>query len=137
MTNITEQFLKIVYKVSMKLKNIVKTAGIPVLISSLCCLGPLILVVFGLGTVSFAASLSDTLYGQYRWGFRIVGLLLLGGSLFIYFRKRGICTLDKAKKRKNEVINTILIVLIAGIVAYILWLYVIVHYLGVWFGVWA
>ena len=94
------------------------------------------MVLLGLGTVSFAASLSDVLYGQYKWVFRGVGLLLLAVALVIYFRKKNICTLDDVKKNRRKVVNTILIVLIASIAAYILWLYVIVHIIGAFLEIW-
>lgn len=107
------------------------------LVASLCCLTPLVLVMFGLGSVAFAASLADTLYGTYKWAFRLTGLLLLGIGLFLYFRSRGICTLDDAKRRRNEIINKTLLALIIAIIAYIIFLYVIVHYAGVWLDIWA
>lgn len=122
----------------MKLKELLKVTGIPVLIASLCCLSPLVLLSFGLATASFAGSLSDTLYGEYKWVFRSVGLVLLAISAFIYFRRtKGICTIDQAKKRRQEIINTILIFLIAGIIGYAFFLYGVVHYAGVFLGVWA
>jgi len=120
----------------MKLKEILKITWAPVVAASLCCLSPVILVLFGLGTVSFGSSLADTLYGDNKWIFRGVGLALLALSLFLYYRKKGVCTLDQAKKRKNEIINTILITLIGAVIGYIVFLYVIVHFAGVWLGLW-
>lgn len=121
----------------MKLKELIKVSSFPVVVASLCCLSPLILVVFGLGTVSAAASLSDTLYGNYKWVFRGVGLLLLALSIVLYLRRsKKICTLRQAKRRFNEVANTILLVLIAGVIGYVFFLYVVVHYAGVFLGVW-
>ncbi len=120
----------------MKIKEVLRITGIPVVAASLCCLSPVILVLFGLGTVSFASTLADTLYGDYKWVFRGVGLLLLLVSLILYFRKRGVCTLDQAKKRRNEIINTAFVTLIAGVIGYIFFLYVVVHYIGVWFDIW-
>lgn len=121
----------------MKLKEILKISSIPVVIASLCCLSPVILVIFGIGTLGFATSLADTLYGEYKWLFRIAGLLAMGISLIIYFRrKKGICTIDEAKRRKNEIINTIALTVIACVVGYIFFLYVVVHYAGVYLNIW-
>lgn len=120
----------------VKLKEILKITGLPVLFASLCCLSPIILLLFGFGTVSYMASLSDVLYGQYKWWFRSFGLFLLLISLIIYFRKKKICTIEQAKKRRNEIINTLLIVLISAVLFYIVWLYVIVHYWGVFLNLW-
>ncbi len=122
----------------MKWKELLKVTGLPVLFASLCCLSPLILVLLGLSTVSFASSLADTFYGDYKWLFRITGLILLAITTYLYLRRqKGICTLDEAKKRRKEIINTILVVLIAGVLGYIFFLYVVVHYAGVFFDLWA
>jgi len=121
----------------IKPRELFKVAGVPVVVASLCCLAPVILVLFGFSTVAFAASFSDVLYGQYKWLFRGVGLALLAVSLYFYLtRQKGICTLDDVKKRRNEVINIILAVLVAGVLGYIIWLYVIVEIIGILLGIW-
>ncbi len=125
------------YTICMTSKELLKLTGLPVIAASLCCLSPLILVAFGLSTATFAASLADTLYGDYRWAFRAVGLILLVWSLALYFRRqKGICTLDEAKKRRQEIVNTTLIAVIVAIVGYSIFLYVVVHYAGLPFGIW-
>jgi len=122
----------------MKLKELFKLTGIPVLVASLCCLSPLLLVLVGLSTVSFASSLADVFYGDYKWVFRAVGALLLVITLLYHFRKKkGICTLDSAKRHRREIINTVILASITGILGYIFFLYVVVHYAGVFLGVWA
>ena len=119
------------------LKEVLKITGIPILVASLCCLAPVVLVVFGLGTVTLASSLAGTLYGQYKWVFRAAGLALLGISLLLYLRrKKGICTLDEAKKRRNEILNIVMLTLTAAVVGYVVWLYVVVEYLGKLLNIW-
>ncbi len=121
----------------MKIKEIFKVSSIPVAVASLCCLSPIILVVLGIGTVSFASSLADTLYGSYKWYFRIAGLLAMIIALVLYLRRtKGICTMDEVKKRRNEIINIVSIVVISSVVGYIIFLYVILHYLGVFLNLW-
>ena len=120
----------------MKVKELLKLTWIPVVGASLCCLSPIIIVLLGLGTVSFGTSLADTLYGDYKWWFRAFGIVLLIASVVLYYRKKGVCTLDQAKKKRNEIINTVLISLLLGIAGYVFFLYVIVHYIGVWMGLW-
>lgn len=120
----------------MKLKEILKLTWIPVVGASLCCLSPVLVVLLGLGTVSFGTSLADTLYGDYKWLFRGFGLVLLAVSIALYYRKKGVCTLDQAKRKKNEIINTILLSLAIGALGYVFFLYVVVHYIGVWMGLW-
>lgn len=120
-----------------KIKEILKISSLPVLIASLCCLSPVILVLLGISTVSFGSSLADTLYGEYKWAFRAVGLLALAGSLIFYLRRaKGICTLDDAVRRKNEIINYIALAVVVGVLGYLFFLYVVVHYLGVWLTLW-
>jgi len=121
----------------MKIREIITLTGIPVVLASLCCLSPLVLAALGLSTISFASSLADTLYGEYKWAFRAVGIFSLVLFLVLYFRAQGICTLDAARRKKNIIINTVLIALTVGILGYLFWLYVVVHYVGVWLGVWS
>lgn len=105
--------------------------------ASLCCLSPVILVLLGLGSVSFASSLADTLYGEYKWYFRIAGLVAMALALFFYFyRTKGVCTIDEAKRRRNEIINMVALTLIACVIGYIFFLYVVVHYIGVFLDLW-
>lgn len=118
-------------------KDLFTITWFPVVIASLCCLTPVILVLFGLSTVAFATSLADTLYGQYKWWFRLTGLVLLTASLVIYLRRsKGICTIDQAKQRRNEIINLAFLVLSVGVIGYILWLYVGVEIIGYLLGIW-
>jgi hypothetical protein len=121
-----------------KLKDLFKISSVPVVLASLCCLSPLLLVLLGISTVSFASSLADTFYGEYKWWFRVAGLLSLAGALYVYLtRTKGICTLDEVKKRRNEIINIVALTITAGVLGYLFFLYVIVHYIGAWMGLWA
>jgi hypothetical protein len=118
-------------------KTLFKISSIPVLFASLCCLSPIILVLVGVSTVSFASSLADTLYGEYKWVFRGIGLLTLIGALIFYFRRaKGICTFDEVKRRRNEIINTVAMSLIVGVLGYVFFLYIVVHYIGVFLNLW-
>lgn len=118
-------------------KDTFKIISVPVVIASLCCLSPVILVLFGLSTAAFAGSLANTLYGSYKWLFRIAGLLLLTASIILYLRRqKGICTLDEAKKHRNEIINVVLVAVSTAIIGYVIWLYVIVEYIGKLLNIW-
>jgi len=125
-------------KISDKQKSFLKKiVPATAFIGGLCCFTPVILVLTGLGTVAFAASLSNILYGTYKWVFRGIALLFIAGALFWYFYKtEKICTLHAAKKKRREIINFALITLIIAVVAYIIWLYVIVEIMGIVFGIW-
>lgn len=124
--------------VHMNVKDVLKISSVPVVIASLCCLSPVILVLLGLGTVSFGASLADTLYEGYKWYFRTAGMVALLISLVLYLRRtKGICTIDEAKRRRNEIINIVALTVVAGVVGYLVFLYVIVHYVGVFLNLWS
>lgn len=120
----------------MRIKELLRLTWLPVVGASMCCLSPVILVLFGLGTAAVGGSLADTLYGEYKWGFRSLGLLLLLVSIVLFYRKKGVCTLDQAKKKRNEILNTVVASLIVGTAGYMFFLYVVVHYIGVWMGLW-
>ncbi len=121
----------------MHIKELLKISSLPVLLASLCCLSPVILVLVGVASASFASSLADTLYGDYKWVFRGVGIVALLLSLYYYLtRKKGICTIDEAKRRRNEIINYLALTLIVGVLGYLFFLYVVVHYIGVWLALW-
>ena len=120
----------------MKLKEIIKLTSPSVLVASLCCLSPLLLFVFGFGSLSFVSGLADVFYYEYKWWFRGAGLLLLITSLVLHFRKKGICTLNDAKRNKNKVINIALMALFSGVIFYLFFLYVVVHYIGKGFNLW-
>ncbi len=114
-----------------------KITRLPVLLASLCCLSPIILMLLGLATASFASSLADTLYGDYKWVFRGVGFGALLLSLYFYLtRQKGICTIDEVKRRRNEVLNYLALTIIGGVLGYMFFLYVVVHYWGVWLNLW-
>lgn len=119
-----------------KVKELFQITGIPVFIASLCCLAPVVLVVAGISTVAFAASLTNLLDGQYRWLFVLLGIISLATSLVLYFRKRGICTLDQALKKRNEIINKTLLSLIGGGIIYYLFFFVFIQWAGRILNIW-
>ncbi len=108
------------------------------LIGGLCCVTPIVLVMVGLASISVAADLGNVLYGNYRWLFRGAALGFLAIALFVYFRRRGICTLDQARRERQRIVNTALLVLTVAVGIYIFWTYIAVHYWGIAVGLpWA
>ncbi|MFQ5694888.1 MAG: hypothetical protein ACE5HB_02775 [Terriglobia bacterium] len=107
-------------------------------IGGLCCLTPIVLVLLGLATASAAADLGNVLYGEYRWAFRLTGLGFLAGALVLYFRSRGVCTLEQAKRERNRILNAALLALVTATGVYFFWTYVVLHYWGIAAGLpWA
>jgi alpha-1,6-mannosyltransferase len=119
-------------------KTIFALSSIVGLAGGLCCVTPIVLVTIGVASVSTAAAFGNVLYGDYRWGFRLLGLAILAGSLVRYFRKQGVCTLDQVKRRRNWLVNVSLLALIGSTTVYTFWTYVVVHYWGIAAGLpWA
>ena len=119
-------------------KGIFLISALAGIIGGLCCVTPIVLVMLGLASLAVATDLGNVLYGQYRWLFRGGALVFLALALFFYFRSRGICTLDGARRERNRIINTSLLVLIFAVGIYIFWTYVAVHYWGIAVGLpWA
>ena len=107
------------------------------IIASMCCLPSVILVLFGLASVSSAAALSNSLYwGEDGYGWFRPTMLILAAifvliGLVIHFRSRGICTLDQAKRARRKIINTSLLVIIISYISYLLLNYVILTEIGI------
>jgi len=109
-------------------------------IASMCCLPSVVLVMFGIASVSTGAALSDTLYwGEdgYSW-FRplmlaIAAITVCVGLVF-YFRSRGICTIDQAKRERRKIINTSIMIIIISYLSYLLLNYVILTEIGILLG---
>lgn len=118
-------------------KSLIRIISGSAIIASMCCLPSVILVLFGLASVSSAAALSNSLYwGEdgYEW-FRPTMLILAAIfvliGLLIHFRSRGICTLDQAKQARRKIVNTSLMVIIISYVSYLLLNYVILTEIGI------
>ena len=120
-------------------KSLMKIISGSAIIASMCCLPSVVLVMFGLASVSSAAALSNKLYwGEDRFGWFRPAMLLLSLmfvviGLVIHFRNQGICTLDQVKRERRRVINTALFVLIISFLAYLVLNYVILTELGLLF----
>ena len=104
--------------------------------ASMCCLPSVIWVLFaGSSAIVAADQLSNNLYYSWvRYALYAVSLSMVAIGLVIYFRKRGVCSLDDVKKERRKVINTSLAVFTASIIAYLFWNFVILEILGIAIG---
>jgi hypothetical protein len=108
------------------------------LLGGLCCLAPIVMVLFGMATISTAVSVGNVLYGDYKWAFRAAALLFIAVGLVMYFRRRGICTLAQARRQRNRILNLLLLGLVTACCVYVSWTYVVLHYWGIAAGLpWA
>ena len=110
--------------------------GISAVISSLCCLPSVIWVLFaGSSAIVAADSLSNELYySSFRYLLYSISFVLLIVGVILFFRNKGICTLNDAKKNKNRIINTTLMVFSLSIVVYLIWNFVVLELLGIAVG---
>ena len=123
--------------VSNDVKSLWKWIGGSAFLASMCCFPSVVLVLFGLASVSSAAALSNDLYWGTNgmWWFRPLLLTLSAGlvalGLVLYFRSDGICSLDEVKRQRKRIINTSLLVFSLSIITYILFNFVILTEIGV------
>tara|TARA_B100001093_G_scaffold49990_1_gene42505 strand:+ start:7134 stop:7586 length:453 start_codon:yes stop_codon:yes gene_type:complete len=110
------------------------------LIASMCCLPSVVLVMFGLATVSTGAALSNTLYwggdgfGWFRGSMLLFALTCVVIGLIVFFRNQGICSFDEVKRNRRKIVNTSLLVLSTSYLLYLLFNYVILTELGIAIG---
>ena len=110
--------------------------GVSAVISSLCCLPSVIWVLFaGYSAIVAADSLSNNLYySPFRYLLYLISTLFLLAGLILFFKKKGICTLNDAKKNQRYVINTSLAVFTITIIVYLIWNYLILEVIGLLVG---
>ncbi len=106
-----------------ELKKGVKTGFWSGILASLCCVGPLVIVLFGLGSVSFALSLS-----QYRPYFLGLGFLFMIGAIFLHLNKKNKtcdinCFSAEGLKREKKFIISVVVCMA---VIYVFALYILV-----------
>ena len=119
-------------------KAIVLVSSLGAFVGGLCCLTPIAVVLFGLAGISVANDLGNTLYGDYKWHFRVAALVFLTAGLVVYFRRRGVCSLDEARRQRNRILNVALLSLFTCGSVYVFWNYVALHYWGIAAGLpWA
>lgn len=123
--------------VSSDVKSLWKWISGSAFLASMCCFPSIVLVMFGLASISSAAALSNDLYwgtngmGWFRPMLLVLSTLLVLIGLVMYFRKEGICSLDEARRQRKRILNTSLLVLSLSLVSYIVFNFVILTEIGV------
>ncbi len=89
-----------------------------------CCVGPTVLALLGLSSVSFAISLSNTLYYHYGWYFRGAALVLAAAGVIYFLRRRKSCTLRGAREQWRLLLTvvTAMVAVYAGLYWLTTWL---------------
>ncbi len=102
----------------MKAKNLGIFSAI---FASICCLGPLILILIGLGSLGIGAAI-----GKYHWWFLGGGVLLITVAWRYYFKEKRTCDLKSCQmenKRMTQIILTLASLIVAFFVGLNLYAY--------------
>ena len=125
------------HRVTDDIKALWKWIGGSAFLASMCCFPSVVLVMFGLASVSSAAALSNDLYwgtngmGWFRPLLSTVSLGLVITGLVLYFRRQGVCTMDEVKRQRTRILNTSLFVITLSIVTYLVFNFVVLTELGI------
>jgi hypothetical protein len=95
-----------------------KLGALAGLVGIACCVSPVVLVLLGLSSVSFAISLGNTLYYGYGWYFRAAALVLAVSGVVAILRTRRACSLRGARAHWRLLLTVGLTMLIVYAVLY-------------------
>lgn len=95
------------------------------LVGILCCVSPVVLVLLGLSSVSFAISLGNTLYYQYGWYFRGAAVLTAAVGVYIHLKGERACSVEGLRARWK---------MLAAVAASMIAVYLALYYLTTWLG---
>ena len=95
------------------------------LVGMLCCVTPVVLVLFGLTTATAAVSLATRWYAEYAWHLRATAALLAVAGITIHLRRRNACSLRGARANLSLIATTVVV----GVLTYAA-LYWITTWLG-------
>lgn len=97
-------------------KKLLYAGGIAGIIASLCCFGPVVLVLLGLTGVSTALSI-----GKFTWLFTTLALIFFGMATFLYLTQRKCCN-AKGLKENWKPIMIAFVVLVMFLIVLKYWL---------------
>ena len=121
---------------SEQTRPLTRLVALSAITASLCCLPSVVWVMLaGSSAIVAADQLSNDLYYSWvRFALYLVSLSMLSYGLVVYFRNRGVCTLDDVKREKRRGVNTTLAVFTAAILTYLIWNCVILEVVGIAIG---
>ena len=121
---------------SEQTRPLTRLVALSAITASLCCLPSDVWVMLaGSSAIVAADQLSNDLYYSWvRFALYLVSLSMLSYGLVVYFRNRGVCTLDDVKREKRRVVNTTLAVFTAAILTYLILNFVILEVVGIAIG---
>ena len=93
----------------MSTRQPIRTGILSTIIASMCCIGPLILVLLGLGSLGLGTAM-----GKYHWVFLMGGVLLILFSWRTYFREKKRCNSKECRMENKK--TTLITLIIATII---------------------
>jgi hypothetical protein len=86
-------------------------------IAILCCVSPIVLVLFGLSSVTAAIALGNNLFNNYKFYFIGASLLFLIIAIYYYLKKKNQCSVSGVRNNWNK----ILVMFVIAVIVYIFW----------------
>ena len=118
-------------------KQVAWVSSLSAVIAGFCCLPSIVVVLLGVGSISFAADLANLFYGQYKWAFRFVGFCAWCLGMFFYLRyTEHVCSIMDVKKNWVRVRNLLVMSFSLFVLLYLFWLYVVLELIGKFLGIW-
>ena len=68
----------------------------------LCCVGPTVLALLGVVSAGTAFIWATDLYDGYAWWFRLAGLIVLAGLVYVSLRRRNQCSLAGVRSLRRR-----------------------------------
>src|SRR3989338_3584349 len=95
----------------MKAKGLGILSALP---ASICCLGPLLLILIGLGGLGFGA-----IIGKYHWYFILGSALLLAFAWRRYFKEKNSCESARCEMEGKKMTRNILLLASAVVLTFV------------------
>jgi len=70
----------------------------------LCCVGPTVLALLGVISAGTAFVWATDLYDGYAWWFRLAGLLVLAGLIYVSLRRSNQCSLAGVRSMRRRLL---------------------------------
>lgn len=93
-------------------KKLIVAGGFAGVLGALCCIGPVIIVLLGLGSISTALTI-----GRYSWLFTAFALIFFGAAAYLHLKKKDSCSADGLKQNWKTIVVSfaLLIILLISI----------------------
>ena len=88
-------------------KHLIFGSGFAGVLGSLCCIGPVVIVLFGLGSVSTALS-----FGTFSGLFLAIAFIFFGLTVFFYLRKKNCCSVKGMKQNWKIITKSFIFVVV-------------------------